>query len=91
MRIKEPLRLTTNYFYERISDNFSLLLWDCDRVKWRCHSLLELAIGCVVGENSLSRVELMCCINDWTGKGRGGRWEGGRENEWGEVHESKRK
>ena len=33
--------------------------------------MLELAIGRVVGENSLSRVELVCCINDW--RGRGGR------------------
>ena len=47
-------------------------------MKWKCHSLLELAISCVVGENGLSRVELMCCINDWRGK-RGGKM--GREKE----------
>ena len=40
--------------------------------------MLELAISCVVSENGLSRVELMCCINDWRGK-RGGKM--GREKE----------
>ena len=49
------LTLTSQvYFYECISDNLSLLLWDCDRVEWRGHSLLELAVGSVVGENCLS-------------------------------------
>ena len=63
-------------------------------MEWRGHSLLELAIGRVVGENRLSRVELMCCINDWRGKrrGRGERRGRGGERIKGEkyMQESKR-